>query len=140
METATIQLPKQLFEIVAHHAADQNKTPDKFVEHILSEHLFPKHPYITIRPSRSGPRPMIRGTQIGVDVIVGYHKAGHLPKEIASEILPQLTLSQVYDALGYYEDHRALMDSELSTHSPAAWRTRLIEDMGEDATMELLGE
>ncbi len=82
---------------------------------------------------------MIKGTRIGVDVIVGYTQAGYSPQEIATDVLPHLTLAQVYDALSYYEDHRAFIDSSLQTHSSEAWRERLRQRMGAAAAEQLLG-
>ena len=84
-------------------------------------------------------RPIIKGTRIGVDVVVGYTRAGYTPQEIAAEILPQISLAQVYDALGYYEDNRESMDADMAAHTPEAWQARLRQEMGESATL-LLGE
>ena len=138
MTTKSIQLSQSIFELVKQRASKQAQTPDAFVERILVEQLQPTHPYITVEQSRSGPRPMISGTRIGVDVIVGYRKAGHTPEEIATDIVPELTLSQVYDALGYYEDNREVMDADFNQHSPAAWLARLRREMGEAAANKLL--
>ena len=44
----------------------------QLVEEILTEELMPQHPYIEMIDSRSGPRPVIKGTPIGSDVLVGY--------------------------------------------------------------------
>lgn len=118
MDTRTIQLSPSVFELVASNAAQHSQTPDAFVERLLSEQLKPQHPYIVTVRSRSGLRAMIHGTKIGVDVIVRYRKVGHSPEEIANDILPDLSLSQVYDALGYYDDNRNEMEAEFAEHTP----------------------
>lgn len=46
------------------------------------------HTHVETIESRSGPRAVIKGTRIGVDVIVGYMLAGNSADEIASDILP----------------------------------------------------
>lgn len=140
MTTPTIQLSPSLFELVARRAARQRQSPDDFVEQLLVEQLKPRHPYVSIEKSRSGDRPMINGTRIGVDVIIGYQRAGHSAEEIANEILPDLTLAQVYDALGYYADNKVQMDNMLAEHSPDAWRVRLKRELGSDAAQLLFAE
>ncbi len=62
------------------------------------------HPYI-VRDERilSG-EPIIKGTRTPVRAIVEMRRLGHLPEEMPTH-LPHLTLSQVYDALGYFADH-----------------------------------
>jgi uncharacterized protein (DUF433 family) len=139
MKTVTVNLPKSLYDIVAERAAARDETPDSFVVELLSRQLLPNHPYVETISSRSGPRAVIKDTRIGVDVIVGYVQAGHSAQEVADEILPYLTLAQVYDALSYYEDHRAVMDEILQENRPEVWRARLHRDMG-TAAAHLLGE
>jgi uncharacterized protein (DUF433 family) len=38
----------------------------------LARHLLPQHPHVEVVESRSGPRAVVRGTRVGVDVVVGY--------------------------------------------------------------------
>ena len=49
--------------------------------------------------------PNIKGTRTPVRAIVEYWKFGDTPEEIVRK-LPHLRLAQVFDALGYYDDHR----------------------------------
>jgi len=139
MDTVTIHLPKSLYDVVAERAATRRQPPERFVEELLTEYLTPSHPYVETVQSRSGPRAMIKGTRIGVDVLVGYTQAGYTPSEIATDILPHLTLAQVYAALSYYEDHRAFIDQTMQAHTPEAWRRRLRQRMGVKAADQLLG-
>ena len=135
-----IQLSQQIYEQVAVHAAQRNKTPDTFVEDLLIAQLRPAHPYIEMIHSRSEARAVVKGTRVGVDVIVGYLQAGCAPQEIATDILPQLTLAQIYDALSYYEDHQTQIDRIRKNHTPQLWRTRLKQRLGEEDAAQLLGE
>lgn len=137
--SVTIELPSSLYRRLAERAVARQQTPERYVLDVLQAQLSPEHPYIELILSRSGPRPVIKGTRIGVDVIAGYTQAGYTPPEIAGEILPQLTLAQVYDALSYYEDHRDVMDEMINTHTATYWQNRLRQEMGE-AAGQLLGD
>jgi len=57
---------------------------------------------------RQGPggwRVGIRDTAIDVYTVVGYSQAGYSPQEIASDLLPRLSLEQVRAALRYYAEY-----------------------------------
>jgi len=140
METVSVPLPKSLYDQVVRQAATHNQAPARLVEEILSEELMPHHPYVEVLNSRSGPRPVIKGTRVGIDAIVGYSQAGYAPREIVETILPQLTLAQIYDALSYYEDHRTEVEQSLQTNAPDAWRAALQQRLGHESAGKLLGE
>ena len=140
METVSVPLPKSLYDQVVRRAATRNQAPARLVEEILSEELMPHHPYVEVLNSKSGPRPVIKGTRVGIDVIVGYSQAGYAPHEMVETILPQLTLAQVYDALSYYEDHRVEVEQSLQANTPDAWRNALQQRRGHEAAGRLLGE
>jgi uncharacterized protein (DUF433 family) len=101
--------------------------------------MIPTHPYIETTSSRSGPRAVVKNTRVGVDVIVGYIQAGYTPQEIATDILSHLTLAQIYDALSYYQDHRASIDEALQANTSEAWCERLRQRFG-PAVARLLGD
>jgi uncharacterized protein (DUF433 family) len=140
MDTSiTIELSADLYQRLRDEADHRQQSMSGFVTALVVETVFPPHPYVAMVPSRSGLRPVIRGTQVGVDVVVGYHHAGYTPEAIASELLPHLTLPQVYDALSYYAERRELLEAEWSTHTPQAWQQRLVAEMGVEVTANLLG-
>ena len=64
-----------------------------------------EHPYIVRTKEILGGEPVIKGTRTSVRAIVEWWKFGASPEEIL-ENLPHLTLSQIFDALSYYADHR----------------------------------
>lgn len=69
-----------------------------------------KHPYIVSKKGVRGGAPVIEGTGIQVmDIAVRYHILENTPDEIMAAY-PDLTLSQVHDALSYYYDHKEEMD------------------------------
>ena len=140
MDMVQISLSKALYDLVAQRAAARHQPPARLVEEILTEELMPQHPYVEMIDSRSGLRPVIKGTRIGIDVLVGYSQAGYSPRDIVDTVLPHLTLAQVYDALSYYEDHHAEVNRSLQVNTPEAWRENLGQRLGADTARHLLGE
>ncbi len=92
-----------------------------------------------MRLYRSRVLSLSKGVQLQSIVIVGYSQAGYTPQEIATDILPHLTVAQVYDALSYYEDHRAQVDKILEMNTPENWQTYLEQRLGPQAAAQLLG-
>ena len=64
-----------------------------------------EHPYIVRNKEILVGEPVVKGTRTPVRAIVEWWKFGASPEEIM-ENLPHLTLSQIFDALSYYADHR----------------------------------
>jgi len=64
-----------------------------------------EHPYIDSAPDVLEGEPCIKGTRTPVRAIAEHWKFGDTPEEIARK-LPHLRLAQIFDALGYYDDHR----------------------------------
>jgi uncharacterized protein (DUF433 family) len=58
---------------------------------------------------RSG-NPIDEGTRIGVHDVVGLFQQGETVDSLTTNCFPQLTRSQVYECLAYYEDHRCEVD------------------------------
>lgn len=135
-----IHLSENVYNVVVENAAKRQQTPDDFVEELLVQQLLPSHPYVEVVQSRSQPRAVVKGTQVGVDVIIGYIQAGYTPQDIVVDVLPHLTLAQIYDVLSYYEDHRATIDEVLKHNTTEAWREKLYQRLGEQAASQLLGE
>ena len=81
------------------------------------------HPYIARTPEICGGRPIIRGTRIPVQTIVGYYKLGIDVDDILSG-LPHLTPAQVFDALSYYHDHQAEIEADIAAAEPEALLAR----------------
>lgn len=72
-----------------------------------------KHPYITKEKGVQGGRPIIVGTRIPVSTIIIWYKAGKEIYEILS-MYPQLSPSQLHDALSYYYDHKKEIEIEIT--------------------------
>lgn len=74
------------------------------VEQLLSRQPT-EHPYIENIPSVLSGEPVVKNTRTPVRAIVERWKFGESPEEIACN-LPHLRLAQIFDVLGYYDDHR----------------------------------
>ncbi len=82
------------------------------------------HPYIAYSKEIGNCRPIIAGTRTKVSNIIAYHKLGLSPEELAREF-PHLTLSQIYDALSYYYEHREEIDREIDEDSEDSIKSSL---------------
>jgi len=80
---------------------------------------------------------VIRGTRIKVSHIVGYLQVGETPEIIANEIVPHVTLRQVYEAIHYYFAHQAEIDKEREENTEEASRRMLLEKLGEKRYKEI---
>lgn len=85
--------------------------------------------YIEVVEKARGPEAVIRGTRVAVQHIVGYVRLGETPESIVTDILPSLTLAQVYDALSYYHDHPEEIEQAILENSEEYvkeyWRQQL---------------
>ena len=54
--------------------------------------------------------PIVEGTRIAVHDVIGLLQNGETLDTLTTDCLPQLTRSQVYECLAYYEDHRGEID------------------------------
>ena len=96
-------------------------------------------PNIEVVKFTGGKSPVIRGTRIKVSHIVGYLQVGETPEVIATEILPHVTLPQVYEAIHYYFVHQAEIDKEREENTEEASRRLLLEKLGEKKYREITG-
>ncbi len=72
------------------------------------------HDHIVLTPGTCGGKARIEGTRIRVqDIMIWHERLGRSAEEIVRDY-PQLSLAQVYAALAYYYDHRAMIDEQLA--------------------------
>jgi uncharacterized protein (DUF433 family) len=71
------------------------------------------HPYIESIPTILSGETVIRGTRTPVRAIAEHWKFGDTAEEIAGK-LPHLRLAQIFDALGYYDDHREEIERHIA--------------------------
>ena len=59
---------------------------------------------------RSG-NPRVEGTRVAVHDVIGLLQTGETVDSLIARCFPDLTRSQVYECLAYYEDHRGEIDA-----------------------------
>ena len=64
-----------------------------------------EHPHIVRNSKILGGEPVIKGTRTPIRAIVELWKWGNSPEQ-TREHFPHVKLSQIFDALSYYADHR----------------------------------
>jgi len=121
-------------------ARESARTPDQMADELLRQQLAPRHAYVEVVNKLAGPQAMIRGTRVPVSIIVGYLRAGETPESLVKNILPHLTLAQIYDALSYYHDHRDEIEQELLENTEERARAVLRERLGEEGYQRITGQ
>ena len=96
-------------------------------------------PNIEVVQSTGGTTAVIRGTRVPVHILIGYLQIGETPEIIANEIIPHITLSQVYEAIQYYFVHQVEIDKEREENTEEAGRRMLLEKLGEKKYKEITG-
>lgn len=96
-------------------------------------------PNIEIVEGAGGRSAVIRGTRVYVYILVGYFLVGETPETLTTEVIPHVTLSQVYEAMRYYFVHRAEIDKEREENTEEASRRMLLERLGEKKYKEITG-
>jgi hypothetical protein len=75
-----------------------------------------------------------------VSIIIGYLRLGETPESLVGQILPHLTVAQVYDALSYFHDHRDDIEQELLENSEERGRAYLRERLGKAGYLPVTGQ
>jgi uncharacterized protein (DUF433 family) len=138
--SSTVKLSPTTYQWLQHKAQEGSRTPDELADELLSQQLAPKHAYIEIVEKITGPQAVIKGTRIPVSIIIGYLQVGETPESLAENILPHLTLAQVYDALSYYYDHQDQIEREMTENTEAYGRKYLREHLGEEGYLRVTGQ
>jgi uncharacterized protein (DUF433 family) len=77
--------------------------------------------YIVRSPGVRGGNPTVESTRIAVHDVIGLLQNGETIDTIRVNCFPQLTRSQVYECLAYYEDHRGQIDLLVARQMVAAY-------------------
>jgi uncharacterized protein (DUF433 family) len=158
-----VSLPEKFLEEVDRVAAEEHRSRSELIRETLrtyietrkSKRVSEQAAVYKVRKSRAkakrpfpnievvkftgGMSAVIRGTRITVSNIVGYLQIGETPEMIATEIIPHITLSQVYEAIHYYFVHQAEIDKEREENTEEASRRLLLERLGEKKYKEITG-
>jgi len=158
-----LSLPEKFLEEVDARAAEEQRSRSELVREALRAYLDsrksrkvgeqsagyvvkkskPKSknsfPNIEVVQSTGGATAVIRGTRIHVHILIGLLLVGETPDFIVEEIIPNITLSQVYEAMRYYFVHRAEIDKEREENTEEAGRRMLLEKLGAKKYKEITG-
>jgi len=66
--------------------------------------------YIVRVPGVRAGNPIVENTRIAVHDVIGLLQNGETIDTLAASSFPQLSRSQIYECLAYYEDHRGEID------------------------------
>ena len=137
---STVTLSQTTYQLLQRKAQDSAQTPDQIADKLLRQELTPKHAYIEIVDQIAGPQAVIKGTRIPVSIIISYLQIGETPESLVENILPHLTLAQIFDALSYYHDHRAEIEQEMIENTEEYGRAYLREHLGEEGYLRVTGQ
>lgn len=135
-----IQLTPNTYRRLERRAKEIKRSPEQLVEEWLREKLTRPHAHIEIVEKPAGPRAMISGTRTPVSLVIGYLKLGETPETLVQEVLPYLSLAQVYDALSYYHDNLDEIERELAENTEEHGRAYLRSELGESGYRKITGQ
>jgi uncharacterized protein (DUF433 family) len=137
----TITVSEQVYAALQRQAERSRQSPDTLAENWLRQHLdLERHPELEWRQGPDGWRVGIRDTAIDVYTVVGYSHAGYSPQEIASELLPRLSLEQVRAALRYYAEYPDEIDRTLAESETESSKAHLYRSLGPEAYRRLTSQ
>jgi uncharacterized protein (DUF433 family) len=135
-----VNLSETTYKWLQHKAQESARTPDQVADELLRQQLAPKHAYIDVVEKIGGPQAVIKNTRVPVSIIIGYLRVGETPESLVGNVLPQLTLAQVYDALSYYHDHQAEIEREIDENTEESSRAYLRQHLGEEGYLRVTGQ
>lgn len=125
--TQTISLTDDLYQGLQQYAQELQLAPDLLAQRWLRQALQLQHyPELEWRDGPGGRRVGIKGSAIDLYTIVGYVHAGYSPQVLVTEILPQLTPTQIATALRYYAEYPQEIDQILADNEPDAAQRQLV--------------
>lgn len=159
-----VSLPEKFLKTVDRAAAEEHRSRSELIREALRAYLEARQskkvgegsanyvvdeskvvddakafPNIEIVDFTAGKSAVIRGTRVPVHILIGYLQIGETPETIANEIIPHITLSQVYEAMQYYFVHQAEIDKEREENTEEASRRMLLEKLGEKKYKKITG-
>ena len=137
---STVTLSETTYQWLQRKAEESARTPDQIADELLRQQLAPKHAYIEVVEKITGSQAMIKGTRVPVSIIIGYLRMGETPQSLVENVLPHLTLAQVYDALSYYHDHQDEIEQEMIENTEEYGRAYLREHLGEEGYLRVTGQ
>jgi uncharacterized protein (DUF433 family) len=159
-----VSLPEKFLEDVDRLAAEEHRSRSELIREALRAYLEARQskkvgeqsasytvgrssakseksfPNIEVVKFTGGSSAVIRGTRVPVHILIGYLLIGETPETIVKQIVPHITLSQVYEAMHYYLIHQAEIDKEREENTEDASRRMLRKALGKKKYREITGE
>jgi len=158
-----ISLPKKFLGDVDRVAAEEHRSRSELIREALRAYLETRKrkvgeqpagyavssskaktekafPNIEVVKFTGGSSAVIRGTRVPVHILIGYLLVGETPETIATEIIPHISPSQVYEAIHYYLLHQKEIDKEREENTEDASRHMLRKALGDKKYREITGE
>ena len=135
---ATIHISPDTYRLLQRRASEIRSTPDGLADTALRLHLG-NSAHIEQRLTAQGAQAYVRGTRVAVRHIAAFLKAGRSVEDIAQTGLPQVPPAAIYEAIAYYYDHEAEIDSELAAESEEAVRDALQQQLSPEQVARLTG-
>src|SRR5436305_13160898 len=101
----------------------------------MTSELKTEHPYIVRNADVCRGRPVITGTRLSVEFVIGQLAAGDAPADIVASY-PNLTLAAVHDAISYYYDHQSEIDESIAQSDPERLAAREHFDIAENGRID----
>ncbi len=102
---------------VSFHAVD---APRGEQYHSSMDSVSETYRYIVRSAGVQSGNPIVESTRIAVHDVIGLLQNGETVDTVKANCFPQLTRSQIYECLAYYEDHRGEIDLLVARQMAAA--------------------
>lgn len=137
---STVTLSKTTYQWLQRKAQERARTPDQVADELLRQQIGPEHVHIEVIEKNDSLQAVIKDTRVPVSIIISYLRLGETPQSLVENILPHLTLAQVYDALSYYYDHQEEIDQEIAENTAERGQHYLREHLGEEGYLRVTGQ
>ena len=86
---------------------------------------------IEMKEFTSGQRAVIRGTRISVSTVIKYLLLGEKPEDIVKNILPNLSMAEIYEAIQYFLEFNTEIEMEIRNNTEEIAKTELGNSIGD---------
>lgn len=135
----TIQISPETYELLRRRAGEMKSTPEQIAETAIRLQLG-NTVHIEQKQTPYGPQAYLRVTRVAVRHVAAFLKAGHAAEQIISVGLPYVAAAAIYEAIAYYYDHQAEIDTELEANSKEAVQAQLRERLSPEQYTRLIGQ
>jgi uncharacterized protein (DUF433 family) len=133
-----VRVSPETYKLLQQRASEAQSTLDAVAETAIRLQLG-NTIHVEQRRTPLGVQAYLRGTRVAVRHVAAFLKAGHSAEEIIRNDLPHLPAASIYEAIAYYYDHQAEIDTELAANSEASVRQQLQQMLSPEQYAQLTG-